>query len=128
LACSATDAGQIAKALKASNIQAALFGPDALLAEQYWEVAGNAGEGTMVSFAADPLVALEAKPIIARLKEPSGVAVSSYAAVQIFASSLQAGKTYKTVLGPISFDAKGDIAQNRFVWYRWFKGQYSEVK
>jgi branched-chain amino acid transport system substrate-binding protein len=130
LACSAADAAHIAVALKNANISANLYGPDALLVEQYWEIAGPAAEGTRVSFAVDPLRSIDARPVMAALKqsgiEPTEAAISAYAAVQIFAASSANKKTFNTVLGTVSFDAKGDVQQNRFMWYRWSNGKYSE--
>jgi len=36
--------------------------------------------------------------------------------------------TWDTVLGPISFDAKGDITTVDYVFYRWnSKGTYEEI-
>jgi branched-chain amino acid transport system substrate-binding protein len=139
LACSAADAAHIALALQAANVRADLFGPDTLLVDQYWEIAGDAAEGTMVTFAADPLSTTQAKPIIAALKtagiDASSASIGAYAAVQLFAAApnntietLKSGQSFSTALGPVSFDAKGDLLRQRFVWYKWSKGKYSEVK
>jgi branched-chain amino acid transport system substrate-binding protein len=139
LACSAADAAHIALALQAANINVDLFGPDSLLVDQYWEIAGDAAEGTMVTFAADPLSTTKAKPIIAALKtagiDASAASIGTYAAVQLFASTpnntietLKSGQSFSTALGSVSFDAKGDMRVQQFVWYKWSKGKYSEVK
>jgi branched-chain amino acid transport system substrate-binding protein len=135
LACSASDAARIALALKVTSIYADLLGPDTLLVDQYWQVAGDAAEGTMVTFAVDPMAANEAKPIIENLNTAIGPSIAAYAAVQLFAATphetaiyLKSGKTFNTAMGPLSFDEKGDVRESRFVWYRWSNGKYSEEK
>jgi branched-chain amino acid transport system substrate-binding protein len=135
-ACSASDAGRIASGL---TQQAALFGSDSLLTDQYWEKSGPAGENTHVSFAKDPQSSHEAKAVIAALPDANGAALPSYAAVQVFTEAAQvvgaingraisdylhSGKTLQTILGPLSFDAKGDVQNPRFVWYQWHDGRY----
>ena len=63
----------------------------------------------------------------------------TYAAIQAFAdAAAKAGSTnaeevakalrdgtYDTVLGPISFDAKGDPTKLGFVWYVWRNGAFA---
>ena len=34
--------------------------------------------------------------------------------------------TYKTVIGDLSFNEKGDITNPVYVWYKWSKGTYAE--
>jgi branched-chain amino acid transport system substrate-binding protein len=139
-ACSASDAGRIAAGL---TQKAALFGADSLLVDQYWEKSGPTGEGTHVSFALDPQAGTDAKRVTQAIKaagfDASGAALPSYAALQLFAAAaeatgakngraiaqyLRSGKTIPTVLGPLSFDAKGDVQPARFVWYQWSGGAY----
>ena len=74
--------------------------------------------------------------------EPEGYTLYTYAAMQIYAAAvtkagstdlakvtaeLQKGK-YDTVIGPISFDAKGDVTTPAYVWYKWTNGSYAQVK
>jgi branched-chain amino acid transport system substrate-binding protein len=142
--CEASDAGHIAAALQAAGSKASLIGPDALLTDVYWEKSGDAGEGTLVTFAVDPLASHGAKPVVAALKtkgfDVQGAAVQAYAAVQLFSTAanvvgakngkavatfLRSGKTFETVIGNIGFDAKGDVQPPRFMWYRWSNGAYA---
>ncbi len=139
-ACEASDAGRIAADLE----KTVLFGSDALLSDQYWEKAGDAGEGTHVSFSADPQTSRDAKAVISALKlqgfDANGATLPSYAAVQLFAvaakgagagngravaATLRSGKPLPTILGPLAFDAKGDVQPPRFVWYQWHNGGYA---
>jgi branched-chain amino acid transport system substrate-binding protein len=127
-ACSASDAG----AIVAKSGAIAVYGPDALLVPQYWETAGAAAEGTLVSFPFDPNSGPDARRL------GPGIDALSYAAVQIFAvaakgnvaapailTSLKSGFTFHTVIGDIGFDAKGDVQPQRFVWYKWVNGKYA---
>ena len=142
-ACSASDAGAIAAQLRAADSKASFYGPDTLLADQYWEQAKDAGEGTMVSFAVDPQSAAQSKQVIAALKiagfSADGATLPTYASVQLFASAaghvsprngraiidvLEAGNSIETVLGPLKFDKSGEVQPPRFVWYKWHQAKY----
>jgi branched-chain amino acid transport system substrate-binding protein len=146
LALTASDAGTVAKSLRAAGIDAPIYGPDLLLNEVYWERAGDAGENTRVSFATDP--ASRANPFKAEAAIPDatnreGAALPSYAAVEAFVSAakatdvnngramadwLKGGNAIETVLGTLRFDAKGDLANPPFTWYRWNNGQFAQDK
>ena len=46
---------------------------------------------------------------------------------------LRTGKPFQSVIGPIAYDAKGDITTPAYVVYRWFKTadgkiDYAEIK
>ena len=143
-ACAASDAGNIAAALKAQGLAVKLYGSDNLLADQYWANAKEAGEGTRATFATDPQSANQAKQAIESLKiaglNSDGATLPSFAAVQLFAAAavqtgahngrgiteyLRSGKAFETVLGPLAFDTKGEVQPPRFVWYKWSNGAYS---
>ena len=38
------------------------------------------------------------------------------------------GGTFDTVIGPLSFDAKGDLKNPEYVFYIWKDGKYAEDK
>jgi branched-chain amino acid transport system substrate-binding protein len=144
LACSASDAGNIAGAIKAQGLLIKLYGADSLIAEQYWASASAAGENTSATFATDPQSARQAKQVIETLRiagfNAEGATLPSYAAVQLFAAAavqtgahngkgiaayLRSGKPIETALGPLAFDEKGEVQPPRFVWYKWSRGAYS---
>jgi branched-chain amino acid transport system substrate-binding protein len=74
--------------------------------------------------------------------EPEGLTLNAYAAVQVWAQALQkAGSLeleaviaslrehqFDTVLGPIDFDDKGDLAVQNPVWYIWRDGTYMPLE
>ena len=143
LACSASDAGNIAVAIKTKGLAIKLYGADSLITEQYWASAAEAGEKTSATFATDPQSAHQAKQVIESLKiagfNADGATLPSYAAVQLYAvaavqtgahngkgiaSYLRSGKSFETALGSLAFDAKGEVQPPRFVWYNWSQGAY----
>ena len=144
LACSASDAGNIVAAMFAQGLKSNIYGPDSLLMDQFWASAKDAGEDAHVTFAVDPQSAPQAKQVIESLTisgfNADGATLPSYAAVQLFATAavqvgahngkaiaeyLRSGKTTQPVLGPVAFDAKGEVQPPRFVWYKWSQGAYS---
>jgi branched-chain amino acid transport system substrate-binding protein len=143
-ACTAGDAGKIAAQIRDVGLTVQLMGSDGLLVEDYWANAGEGGEGTLVTFAADPMQEAAAKDIVAAFQAdgfvPEGATLPSYAAVQAFVAAakatdvnkgqdmaawLRAGNVFDTVLGSLKLDAKGDVTPPRFAWYQWSAGQYA---
>ena len=132
-----TEAGLIARQIRVLGLDTVIVGPDALVTNEYRDVAGDAAEGTLVTFtpdarqnpgAADVVAAFRAKGI-----EPEGYVLPSYAAVQVWAQAAKAagssdddavvkamdGGHFATVLGDLTFDAKGDVSLPGFVLYQW---------
>ena len=145
VAASATDAGRLAAQAQAASVALKRYGPDPLLADQFWEASGTAGENTLVSFPTDPTNSNAAKALAADMKVlgevPDGPALPAYAAVQLFlgaaasaphaglgiAANLKSGASFETILGPLSFNAKGDGQALRFSWFSWNNGQYQTI-
>ncbi|MCW2236963.1 branched-chain amino acid ABC transporter substrate-binding protein [Azospirillum canadense] len=142
-----TEAGLIARQMKDQGLNATIVSGDALVTNEYWSITGPAGEGTMMTFGPDPRELPDAKAAVEKFRkagyEPEGYTLYTYAALQIWAEAVNAAKstdatkvaealhkggTYKTVIGTIGFDAKGDVTTPAYVWYRWNNGQYAQVK
>jgi len=123
-----------------------LIGGDTIVADDFWAITGPAGEGTLFTFFPDPRPNPEAADAVARFRalgfEPDGTTLYAYAAVQTWAlavektgslslddvvATLQSNR-FKTVLGEIAFDAKGDVTTTSFVWYVWQDGKYVLMK
>lgn len=124
-----------------------IVGSDPLVSEDFWHIAGPAGEGTIFTSGPDPRHFPEARRVVAAFRaqgyEPEGYALYAYAAVQVFAQAaeraggfetatvIKALRAYEfdTVLGTIRFDGKGDVQGfESFVWYEWTKGDYVPLK
>ena len=146
LAGTYVEGAAIAKALRGMGSAAQLMGGDALLTEDYWRLAGDAAEGTLVTFLLDPQRLESARTVVSRFDEsgaaPEGHTLYAYAAVQAWiqaaeatgstdsariAEWLRAGNRVQTIVGPMSFDAKGDLREPLFAWFRWSQGRYAEV-
>jgi branched-chain amino acid transport system substrate-binding protein len=144
LALSATDAGNLARALRDSAVSANFYGPDLLLNDVFWDKAGDAGEGTRVSFSTDPLSRVSNFKVSQAIPgdgPAEGATLPAYAAIEAFAAAaratdvnnghamadwLKGGATVPTILGDVQFDAKGDLVRQQFTWYRWSNGQFAE--
>jgi branched-chain amino acid transport system substrate-binding protein len=130
----------IVEARKA-GVDAVLAGGDSLQADGFWKLAGEAGEGTISTGLPDPRSDSAAKAVTDQFGsigvDPRPSMLRAYAAVELFAKAAeQAGSLetsavakalhdgqYPTVLGPIAFDAKGDLKAWRYVIYVWSDGE-----
>lgn len=141
-----TEAGLMVRQMREQGMTTRLVSGDALVTEEYWTITGKAGEGTMMTFSPDPRKNPAATAIVQNFRksgyEPEGYTLYSYGAVQAWlqavkkAGSTETGKIVKglksgkfeTVLGPIGFDAKGDVTAPGYVVYEWKDGKYDYVK
>jgi branched-chain amino acid transport system substrate-binding protein len=124
-----------------------LMSGDALVTEAYWKLAGDAAEGTLMTFGPDPRKNPLAGPVVARFRtklryEPEGYTLYTYGAIQVWAQAVErAGAAevdkvvlelrtgrFDTVLGQIGFDKKGDVSAPGYVLYEWSEGQYDYAR
>ena len=140
-----TEAGLIIRQAREQGFNATLMSGDALVDKQYWDITGATGEGTLMTFPPDPRKLPTAGDLVKRFEaegySPEGYTLYTYAAIQAYAdaaakaggtdpekvaAALRAG-SYTTVLGPIAFNAKGDVTDPKYVMFRWNNGQYAEI-
>jgi len=113
---------------------------------EFWSITGPAGAGVLMTFGPDPRKKASAAAVVKKFKEkgidPEGYTLYTYAAIQVWvdaankakttdpkkvAETLRAGK-WNTVLGPLSFDKKGDITVIDYVFYKWSPdGKYNQM-
>jgi branched-chain amino acid transport system substrate-binding protein len=141
------EAAAILREVKELGRNVQLISDDALVTDEFWKLADDLGEGTLMTFAPDPTTLPAAQSTVAKFREkdylPEGHTLHAYAAVQAMVRAMDAtggsdprkmaewlrgGTGISTVLGDISFDAKGDLAEQRFVWLRWSQGKYTEAE
>ncbi len=141
-----TATGLIARQAKEQGMDVTIVGGDALVTNEFWQISGPAGEGTIMTFPPDPRKSAGAASIVAEFKaknfDPEGYTLYTYAALQIWAEAakkansvdgkkvadvLHAGQPFTSVLGDISFDKKGDVTAAGYVFYVWKNGNYSEM-
>jgi branched-chain amino acid transport system substrate-binding protein len=141
-----TETGLIERQAKEQGMSPQVIGGDALQTNEFWQITGPTGEGTLMTFPSDPRNRPTAAAVVKEFKDkgidPEGYVLYTYAAVQIWAEAAQkAGSTdskkvaaelkksgpWQTVLGPIGFDSKGDITKSDYVLYQWHDGNYHEL-
>jgi branched-chain amino acid transport system substrate-binding protein len=133
-------ASLILRQLRDQNLKIQLMGGDILFSSELATAAGPAIEGTLMTFSPDPRENYYAQTVvqdlIARKINPESYTLYTYAAFEILkqaidtthsqdakklAAFLHSGHRFQTVLGPLSFDSKGDIASQTYVVYTWYK-------
>lgn len=141
-----TETGLIVRQMRAQQLMAQVMGGDALVTDELWSITGKAGEGILMTFGPDPRSNLAAMNVVTALRkkkyEPEGYTLYTYAAFQVLAGALAQAKsaepvkvaaalrgaTFNSALGPLSFDAKGDVKGTGYVVYQWHDGTYAEIK
>jgi branched-chain amino acid transport system substrate-binding protein len=140
-----TEAGLIVRQAHDQGLKAPLIGGDALVTEEFWKITGPAGEGTMMTFPPDPRKVPAAKAVVDKFTaqgyNPEGYTLYTYAAIQVFAEAAEKAKSVKlddlskalhsmtaqTVVGPLTWDKKGDVTNPKYVFYIWKNGGYAEM-
>lgn len=140
-----TEAGLIIRQAREQGFSMLMLSGDALITQEFWSIAGPAGEGTLMTFSPDPRKVQKALPVVERFRqagfEPEGYTLYTYAAVEVFAQAAAIansvklddliaalrGNAFDTVLGTIRFDAKGDVTAPGYVVYRWSGGKYDQI-
>jgi branched-chain amino acid transport system substrate-binding protein len=140
-----TEGGLIVRQMRDQGFKAQFIGADALSAEEFWKITGPAGEGAMMTFPPDPRKVPAAKAVvnnfIAQKYNPEGYTLYTYAAVQAFAAAADKAKSVKvddlskslhcmtiaTVIGPLTWDKKGDVIDPKYVFYVWKRGTFAEM-
>jgi branched-chain amino acid transport system substrate-binding protein len=131
-----TEIALMARAARDQGYPVQLIAGLSLATEEFGLIAGPA-EGTLFIDNPDPRERAEAAPILERFRasgtEPEGYTLPAYGAVQAWAQAVEkAGSLeleaviaslrehqFETVLGPIDFDEKGDLAVQNPVLYVW---------
>ncbi len=135
-----TEAGLIVRQMRDQGVTAPLMGGDGITSDEFASVGGPGVVGSLMTYGPDPRNRPEAKAVVAEFRaknfEPEAYTLYSYAAVQIIAQAataansldpkkvadkMHSGMTFKTVIGSISYDKKGDITRLDYVVYRWVK-------
>jgi branched-chain amino acid transport system substrate-binding protein len=140
------EAGLILRQMRDQGLKTILMAGDALNDKEFASITGPDAEGTLFTFGPDPRNNPAAKAIVEEFKakniDPEGYTLYTYAAMQVWSqAAAAAGSTdakkvmdkikagaWDTVIGNLSFDAKGDIKQNAYVVWKWdAKGNAAEI-
>jgi branched-chain amino acid transport system substrate-binding protein len=140
-----TEAGLIARTMRDQGMSTVLVSGDALVTQEYWQITGKAGEGTLMTFSPDPRKNDANKALVERFRaakiEPEGYVLYTYAAIQTWKQAVEKAAAtdtkkvieqlnaleFDTVLGKFKFDKKGDPTLPPYVFYQWQDGKYAQL-
>lgn len=136
-----TEAGLIMRQMADQGLKAQFFSGDALVSNEVASIAGDAIAGALNTFGPDPRRNEAAQEVVEKFRsagfEPEAYTLYAYASTQILAQAATAAGSndpqevakaikekgpFKTVLGDLSFDEKGDRTDADYVVYEWKKG------
>jgi len=136
-----TEAGLIMRQMADQGLKAHFMSGDGIVSNELASIAGDAVDGTLMTFAPDPRKNPAAKELVEKFRaagfEPEAYTLYAYAAMQVIADAAKAGGStdpqavgaalkakgpFKTAIGELGFDAKGDITRPDYVMYKWGKG------
>jgi branched-chain amino acid transport system substrate-binding protein len=140
------EAGLIIRQAKEQGMKATLIGGDALMTTEFGQVAGDAGNGTLTTFPPDPRLMKSAANVVQEFKarnvDPEGYTLYTYAAIQVWADAVRKAAStdpkkvaatlketgnWPTIMGPVTFDKKGDPTSGGFIFYVWRNGSFAQM-
>jgi branched-chain amino acid transport system substrate-binding protein len=141
-----TEGGLIVRQMRDQGVKAPLMGGDGITSDEFASVGGPGVEGTLMTYGPDPRNKPDAKKVVEEFRakkfEPEAYTLYSYAGVQIIKQAAEAAKSldpkkvaekmhsgmqFKTVLGDIAYDKKGDITKLDYVMYIWKKDASGKI-
>jgi len=139
------EGGLIAKQAREIGLGAKIFGGDGIIDQKYIEIAGDAAEGTYVTFSPDPVNIPTAKGFLEKYHKRFGqhgpYSIYAYDAANIMLKSINStgttdGKTvagyirtgsFDGALGKVKFDDKGDNEIAHYVVWQVKGGEFVQV-
>lgn len=141
-----TEGGLIVRQMRDQGVKAVMMSGDGITSDEFATIGGPGVEGTLMTFPPDPRNRPEAAKIVAAFKakgiNPEAYTLYTYAAMEVIkqaaesaksldpkkvAEKMHSGMTFKTVIGDLSFDKKGDITRPDYVMYTWKKGADGKI-
>jgi branched-chain amino acid transport system substrate-binding protein len=139
------EAGLIVRQMRSQGMTSKLMGGDALVTDEFWQITGKDGEGTLMTFSPDPRKNPAAADLVKAFRakgiEPEGYVLYTYAAFQVWKQAAEkAGSTdsdkvikamngteFKTAIGNFTFNAKGDPSLPPYALFEWKNGNYEQM-
>ena len=141
-----TEGGLIVRQMRDQGVNAVMMSGDGITSDEFASIGGPGVEGTLMTFPPDPRKRPEAAAVVKKFEakkfNPEAYTLYSYAAVEIMkqaaeqaksldpkkmAEVMHSGKPFKTVIGDIGYDKKGDITRPDYVVYTWKKGSDGKI-
>lgn len=141
-----TEVALILRQAQQAGMKLMVMGGDTLSNNEIVTAAGGNADSVLFTFAPDSRANPAAADVVKRFRaakvEPDGYVLYAYAAMQLFQQAATTAKSVKyndlrkalsggsfnTVVGTMSFDAKGDLKVPAFVVYQWKGNKYEAVK
>jgi len=136
------EAGLLIRQMDDQGLKAQFISGDGIVSNELASIAGDAVGGVMNTFGPDPRDDKSNAELIKAFRdkgfEPEAYTFYAYAGVQSLVNAANAAASndpqevatamkekgpFKTVLGDISFDAKGDPSLSPYVMFEWRKGE-----
>lgn len=137
----------LTKQMRELGMKTVFMSGDGVWAKAFIDIAGKAAEGSFITFTPDQTKIKEAREVIRRHKEKFGTEVGAYTVYSYVAATLlfEAIATiqstdsikiadhirrtkWKTALGPIQFDKKGDVLVSPYVIWEVKDGKFVELQ
>jgi branched-chain amino acid transport system substrate-binding protein len=141
-----TEGGLIVRQMRDQGVRAPLMGGDGIASDEFAAIAGPGAEGTLMTYGPDPRKRPEAKAVVEKFRakrfEPEAYTLYSYAVLEIIkqaaesaksldprkvAEQIRSGQKFKTVIGELSYDKKGDVTRLDYVVYVWKKNPDGKI-
>lgn len=136
-----TEGGLLVRQLRDQGVKAPVMGGDGIASDEFAAIGGPGVEGTLMTFGPDPrknpAAATVVKAFAGKNINPEAYTLYAYAAMQVIAQAAadaksldpkkvaeatKSGKAFKTVIGDLAYNKKGDITRLDYVMYTWKKG------
>ncbi len=141
-----TEGGLIVRQMRDQGMTAVMMSGDGITSDEFASIGGPGVEGTLMTFGPDPRKRPEAADAVKKFRdagfEPEAYTLYTYAAVQILKAAIEkagaadpakvaevmySGDAFKTVMGDIAYDKKGDITRPDYVLYTWKKNAEGKI-
>jgi branched-chain amino acid transport system substrate-binding protein len=142
-----TEGGLIVRQSADAGLKSQFISGDGIVSDEFASIAGPAAEGVLNTFGPDPRLNPAAADVVKKFRdagfEPEAYTLYSYAAIQVLAQAIakagsaddaqkvaevmKSGGPWKTVMGDLSFDSKGDRTSLDYVMYKWQKGDDGKI-
>ncbi len=139
------EGGLLARQAKEVGLVAPMMSGDGVIDPVFIQIAGEAAEGTYLTFTPDTAKMPEAQSVMGRYRtqygEPGPYSLYAYDAANVLLKGIQVagttdgrkvsevihGLTHDGVTGQIQFDAKGDIPKIQYVVWLTRQGKFEEI-
>ncbi|HWK47256.1 MAG TPA: branched-chain amino acid ABC transporter substrate-binding protein [Stellaceae bacterium] len=139
------DVGLIIRQAREQGYMAQFMSGDANATDELGGIAGPAADGFLFTFGPDarknPAAKSTVEQFTAKGFDPEGYTLYTVAALQVYSTAANATKstkvdvlskqikagTFKTVIGDLSYDEKGDVKDPKYLIYVWKNGKYAEL-